>query len=172
MLKVYIREVAQLCKAFDMRVIGAKWRMEPVDNVDAVFPVNELAERLPEADYVVLAVPLTPETENMLGEKEFKAMKRSAYLINIGRGKVVEEPAMLRALKEEWIAGAYLDAFIQEPLPKGHALWNMENVLIVPHDSHSSPYSGDRLVDLFCDNLRRYVAGEPLQNICDPARGY
>ena len=166
------RRVARLCKAFDMRVIGSKRRVEPVENVDAVFPVSELTKYRPQADYIVIAVPHTPETENMLGEKEFKAMKETAYLINIGRGKVIEEPVMIQALKEEWIAGAYLDAFVEEPLPAAHTLWDMENVLIVPHDSHSSPHIGDRMVDIFCENLKRFVAGEPLQNICDPEKGY
>jgi len=166
------RRVARLCKAFDMRVIGTKRRVGLVENVDTVFSVSELTKHLPQAEYIVIAVPHTPVTENMLGDKEFKAMKKSAYLINIGRGKVVEEPVMIRALREEGIAGAYLDVFVEEPLPEDHVLWDLENVVIVPHDSHSSPYIGDRMVDVFCDNLKRYVAGEPLRNICDPEKGY
>ena len=166
------RRVAQLCQAFDMNVIGTKRRVEPVENVDTVFPVHQLTEYLPQADTIVIAVPLTPETKNLLGEEAFKAMKPSAYLINVGRGAVVEESVMIRALQEGWIAGAYLDVFVEEPLPEHHVLWDMENVLIVPHDSHSSPHIGDRMVDIFCDNLRRYVAGEPLLNVCDPRRGY
>lgn len=166
------KKVAQLCKAFDMKVIGTKRRVEPLENVDMVFPVNELTAYMPHADYIVIAVPHTPETENLVGSQEFKAMKRSAYLINVGRGKVVEEPVMIKALKEEWIAGAYLDAFVEEPLPGEHVLWDMKNVFIVPHDSHSSPYIGDRMGDIFCANLKRYVAGQPLQNVCDPKRGY
>ena len=164
--------VASLCKAFGMRVIGAKRRVESVENVDMVFPKNELINHLPEADYVVLALPHTAETEGLLGESEFRTMKKSAYLINIGRGKVVDEPIMIEALRERWIAGAYLDAFVEEPLPENHPLWDMENVLLVPHDSHSSPRIGDRMVDIFCSNLRRYVTGEQLENVCDPAKGY
>ncbi|MCP4536961.1 MAG: D-2-hydroxyacid dehydrogenase [Chloroflexi bacterium] len=166
------KRVAQLCKAFDMRVIGTKRRIEPVENLDTIFPVSELVKHIPQADYVVLALPHTSETENLLGEIEFRAMKGSAYFINIGRGKVIDEPIMINALKEKRIAGAYLDAFVQEPLPETHALWDMENVFIVPHDSHSSPYIGDRMVDIFCGNLKRYVAGESLENICDPEKGY
>ncbi len=166
------KRVAQLCRAFDMRVIGVRRRLAPVENVDVVFPANELVTYLPQADYVVLAVPHTPETENMMGEREFKASKSSAYLLNVGRGKVVREPAMVRALQEKWIAGAYLDAFAEEPLPEDHALWGLENAFVVPHDSHSSPRIADRMVDIFCDNLKRYVAGEPLQNVCDPHKGY
>ena len=99
-------------------------------------------------------------------------MKQSSYLINVGRGKIAYEPIMVRALKEGWIAGAYLDCLAVEPLPTEHPLWDMRKVFIVPHDSHSSPNIGDRLVEMFCANLERYVAGSPLQNICDPNKGY
>jgi phosphoglycerate dehydrogenase-like enzyme len=166
------KRTAKLCKAFDMNVIGTKRRMEEVPNVDEVFPTSELLNRLPEADYVVIAAPLTPETKGMLGEKEFRAMKKSAYYINLGRGAVAHEPSLIKALKENWFSGAYLDALETEPLPKDHAFWDMENVLLVPHDSHSSPYIGDRIVDMFCENLERYVKGKKLQNICDPKKGY
>lgn len=166
------KRVARLCKAFDMTVIGTKRKVGPVPNVDRVFPVDELMKNLPEADYVVVAAPLTPETEHMLREAEFKAMKPSAYFINVGRGRIAHEPSLLRALRESWIAGAYLDVFEVEPLPADHPLWDMENVFLIPHDSHSSPYIGDRVVDIFCDNLRRYVDGESLIHVCDPERGY
>ena len=164
--------VARLCKAFDMRVIGTKRTVGPVENVDHVFPNEELAEHLPEADFIVMAAPLTPLTENIIGEAEFRAMKGSAYLINIGRGRTVDEGAMIKALREGWIAGAYLDCLVEEPLPKGHPLWGMENVFLVPHDSHSSPYIGDRIVETFCENLERYVEGRPLLHVCDPRMGY
>ena len=166
------RRVAGLCKAFDMTVIGTKRKVEPVPSVDRVFPTEKLRDNLPEADYVVVAAPLTPETEHMLREAEFKAMKPSAYFINVGSGRIAHEPSLLRALRESWIAGAYLDVFEAEPLPADHPLWDMENVFLVPHDSHSSPYIGDKVVDIFCDNLRRYVDGEPLLHVCDPERGY
>jgi len=166
------KRVARLCKAFDMTVIGTKRRVEPVPCVDRVFPTEKLRDNLPEADYVAVAAPLTPETEHMLREAEFKAMKPSSYFINVGRGRIAHEPSLLRALRGSWIAGAYLDVFEAEPLPADHPLWDMENVFLVPHDSHSSPYIGDRVVDIFCDNLRRYVDGEPLLHVCDPERGY
>jgi len=166
------RRVAGLCKAFDMTVIGTKRRVEPVPCVDRVFPMEKLRDYLPEADYVVVAAPLTPETEHMFREAEFKAMKPSGYFINVGRGRIVHEPSLLRALRENWIVSAYLDVFEAEPLPADHPLWDMGNVFIVPHDSHSSPYIGDRVVGIFCDNLRRYVDGEPLLHVCDPERGY
>jgi phosphoglycerate dehydrogenase-like enzyme len=166
------RRTARLCKAFDMKVIGTKRIVEPVPNVDAVFPADELLDRLPEANYVVVAAPLTTETMHMLGEPEFKAMKRSAYFINVGRGKIAHEPSLVQALRDGWIAGAYLDVFETEPLPEEHPLWDLDNAFIVPHDSHSSPHIGDRVVDIFTENLRRYVEGEPLLYICDPGRGY
>jgi D-2-hydroxyacid dehydrogenase (NADP+) len=166
------KQVAKLCQAFGMEVIGTKRKIEPVECVDEVFAIDDLYEQMPRADYVVIAVPHTAETENLLDGRAFKAMKHSSYLINIGRGHVVEEKALITALQEQWIGGAYLDAFIVEPLPEDHALWDMENVLIVPHDSHSSPYIGDRMVRIFCENLKRYVAGKPLLGVYDPGKGY
>lgn len=166
------RGTASLCKAFEMQVIGTKRRVEPVDNVDHVFPVDELRKYLSMADYVVVAAPLTPDTRYMLGEEEFRAMNENTYFINIGRGAVAYEPALIRALEENWISGAYLDAFEVEPLPEDHVFWDMKNVLLIPHDSHSSPYIGDRVVDIFCKNLERYVKGEQLRYICDPSKGY
>jgi phosphoglycerate dehydrogenase-like enzyme len=166
------KAVARFCNAFGMTVVGTKRRIEPVENVESVFAADELIDHLPAADYVVIAVPHTPETERMLDERAFAAMKPSAYLVNVGRGQIIDEPALIAALEEHRIAGAYLDAFNQEPLDDDHVLWNTDNILIVPHDSHSSPYSGDRMVDIFCINLRRYLAGQRLRSICDPMTGY
>lgn len=166
------KAVARLCKAFEMTVIGTKRRVESVANVDKVFASNELTGHLPAADYIVVAAPHTAHTDCLLDDKAFAAMKSSAYLVNVGRGQVIEESALIAALQEHRIAGAYLDAFEREPLDDKHMLWNMDGVFIVPHDSHSSPCIGDRMVNIFCDNLRRYVAGERLWNICDPQRGY
>jgi phosphoglycerate dehydrogenase-like enzyme len=166
------KRIARLCKAFDMRVIGTRRKPEPVENVDQVFPVGELKRYLPEADYVVVVAPHTPETEGLLSEAEFRAMKETCYFINVGRGMVAHEEAMIKALQEGWITGAYLDCFAVEPLPPENPLWGLGNVFLVPHDSHSSPKIGDRLVVQFCENLRRYVTGEPLLNVCDPRRGY
>jgi len=165
-------KVAKLCKAFNMKVIGTKRKLELVENVDGVFPTSDLKKYLPEADYIVISAPLTPETENLISREELESMKNSAYLINIGRGKIVDEPSLIQALEKKWIAGAYLDCLVVEPLPVDHVFWDMDNVFVVPHDSHSSPYIGDRILDMFCDNLKRYVAGEKLENICDPKKGY
>ncbi len=164
--------VARLAQAFSMRVIGTKRRVEPVPGVDLVFPVSELSRYLPEADFVVVTTPLTPATEHLLDDAALRRLSPKAYLINIARGRVVDEAALVAALREQRIAGAYLDAFAEEPLPAEHPFWTLDNVLLVPHDSHSSPYIGDRMVEIFCANLKRYLAGEPLQNVCDPRRGY
>lgn len=133
------RRVARLCKAFGMEVLGTKRRIESVEAIDLVFPSDEIVSYLPEADFLVIAAPLTTRTENMIGEKEFRVMKETSYLINVGRGKIVDEAAMITALKDRWIGGAYLDCHIEEPLPRCHPLWEMENVFVIPHDSHSSP---------------------------------
>jgi len=164
--------VATLCRAFGMRVVGTRRSPTPVADVDEVLPPEALVEHVPSADFIVLAVPHTPDTVGLLGAREFQAMKSTAYLINVGRGAVVDEAAMIDALRRRRIAGAYLDAFVDEPLPHDHVLWDLDNVFIVPHDSHSSPHIGDRMVELFCDNLRRYVTGEPLAHVCDPVKGY
>ena len=166
------KRVARLCKAFDMQVMGCKRHIEPVQNVDNVFPLSALPDYLPQADYVVIALPLTEATQGILGAAAIGLMKESCYVINVGRGAVTDETALATALAQGKLAGAYLDALSLEPLPKGHPFWQLENVLLVPHDSHSSPFIGDRMVDLFCANLSRYVAGDPLHNICDPQRGY
>lgn len=164
--------VASICKALGMKVIGTRRRPEPLYNVDLIFPASELRTHFGEADYVVVAAPLTPETENLLGEPEFRAMKSTAYFINVARGRIVHEPSLVKALTEHWIAGAYLDAFETEPLPRESPLWALDNVFLVPHDSHSSPHIGDRVVEIFAENLDRYVRGEPLLHVCDPRRGY
>jgi phosphoglycerate dehydrogenase-like enzyme len=166
------KRTAHLCKAFGMKVIGTKLRVEPVPMVDYVFSSEELETHLSEADYVVVAAPLTSKTKYMLKEKEFKTMKPSTYFINIGRGAIAFEPDLIKALDQNWISGAYLDAFEVEPLSHNHVFWDMKNVFLIPHDSHSSPYIGDRIVDIFCENLERYVKGEQLKNICDPHKGY
>jgi phosphoglycerate dehydrogenase-like enzyme len=164
--------VAQLCAAFGMRVLGCRQRLAPVPHVETVFGLSELKRYLPQADYVVVALPLTSLTERVLDAEALACLQPSAYLINVGRGLVVDEAALITALQEERIAGAYLDALVTEPLPAGHPFWQLPNVLLVPHDSHSSPYIGDRMVALFCANLARYVAGEPLHHICNPKKGY
>src|SRR5256712_8627768 len=108
----------------------------------------------------------------MIGEVQLRAMKPGAVIINIARGAIIDERALVRAIREGWIAAAALDVFQAEPLPAESELWGLENVMLTPHISGGTPRYMDRAVELFCDNLRRYLAGEPLRNVVDPARGY
>jgi phosphoglycerate dehydrogenase-like enzyme len=172
--------VALLCRAMGMRVLAmrrsVKHRMtgdgtgDP--SVHEMLPPSELAYLLSESDYVVAAVPLTGETRGMIGEEQLRAMKPSAVIINIARGAIIDEQALVRALRESWIAGAALDVFQPEPLPAESELWGLENVILTPHISGGTPRYMARAVELFCENLRRYLASEPLRNVMDPARGY
>lgn len=166
-------EVAKRAKAFDMRVIATRRRPDlPASYADEVRGVNELTWLLQESDFVLLSVPLTEQTRALIGEAELRSMKPTAYLMNVGRGGLVDEDALVRALQEGVIAGAGLDVFAREPLPQESPLWGMENVLITPHDSGYSPQSHHRFMDLFCENLRRYVSGERLLNVVDKQAGY
>jgi D-2-hydroxyacid dehydrogenase (NADP+) len=164
-------EVARLAKGFGCRVLAVD-RREEAGAADKLLPPTELHRLLGESDYVVLAVPLSKETRHMIGEAELRAMKPSAVLINVCRGAVVDEEALVRALKEGWIAGAGLDVFETEPLPPESELWGMENVLISPHITGGTVHYFERAVPIFCENLRRYLDGRPLLNLIVPERGY
>ena len=169
------QEVARLGKAFHMRVLAmhrSATRRSNVGDVDETFPPQQLHELLRECDFVVVALPLTRETTRIIGEAEFRTMKRTATIINVGRGREIDEAAMVQALREGQIAGAGLDVFEEEPLPTTSPLWSMPNVLITPHVSGDLIDHRARVARFFCANLRRYLAGEPLQNVIDPARGY
>ncbi|MDQ7819647.1 MAG: D-2-hydroxyacid dehydrogenase [Armatimonadota bacterium] len=166
------REIAARARAFDMRVVGTKRTPAPVPGVERVLPPEGLPEVLREADVVVVTLPLTPQTRGLLGEAEFRMMKPSALFINVGRGAVVREDALVRALREGWIAAAALDVFEHEPLPADSPLYDLENVILTPHVSGTSPRYMDRAVPLFCENLRRFLTGQPLLNLVDKERGY
>jgi phosphoglycerate dehydrogenase-like enzyme len=169
------RRVAQIGHAFGMRVLGMRrsaQREEADPDVEQLYSPEQLQELLGRCDYVVLAVPLTPRTERMIGEPELRAMKRNAYLVNVARGRVVDEAALIRALNEGWIAGAGLDVAETEPLPPESPLYSMPNVILTPHISGLSVHYEERLAALFADNLRRYRAGQPLRNRYEPERGY
>lgn len=169
------RRIAQVARAFGMKVIATRFsvRTEESDpDVDRIYPQEQLLEVLSRSDYVVIAVPLTDRTKNMIGERELRAMQPHAYLVNIARGAVIDEAALLRALREKWIAGAGLDVTVQEPLPADSPLFDAPNLILSPHISGATEFYDERLADLFADNLRRYRAGQPLRNIYDPQRGY
>jgi phosphoglycerate dehydrogenase-like enzyme len=168
-------EVARLSKAFGMKVIATRRSTKKEGksrNVDLLLPQSRVKEMLAESDYVVLSVPLTPETRHIIGEAELKAMKPTAYLINIGRGNLIDEAALLRALDEKRIAGAGLDVTATEPLPKESRLWDFDNVILSPHVAGGMEDYMLRATDLFCDNLRRYLDGKKLRNLIDRKRGY
>lgn len=174
------RHVAKLAKGFGMRVIATRRSQEKrmsgaaagEQYVDEMFARDEIPVMLGECDYVVVAVPLTEESRYLIGEAELSAMKRNAVIVNIARGAVIDQQALIRAVKNGVIGGVALDVTDPEPLPPDSELWRLDNVMITPHISGGTPKYMDRAIELFCDNLRRYLAGEPLRNVVDPLRGY
>jgi phosphoglycerate dehydrogenase-like enzyme len=168
------RRVAQMAAAMGMRVIAVREHVEKgtPENVDVVFAPSDLNELLGQADYVVVAAPLIPSTEGMINAARLRLMKPSACLINVGRGPQVDEDALADALRTRQIAGAALDVFEREPLPAGSQLWNVENLLITPHTAGLTEKLWHRHYELFSENLRRYLAGQPLQFVVDKHKGY
>jgi phosphoglycerate dehydrogenase-like enzyme len=166
------REVAALLGAADMRVIGTA-RREREDEVFAAVHANEyLFELLPEADYVVITAPLTEETRGLFDSKVFRLMKRSARLINVGRGPVVNQGALVEALQQEQIAGAVLDVFEAEPLDEKSPLWDMPQVMISAHMAGDFAGWQRALGEQFVENYRRWQRGDPLHNVVDKNKGY
>lgn len=165
-------EIARRAVAFGLRVIGVKRHPAPVEGVEAVYGPDRLHEALARADWVVLTCPLTPETRGLIGRRELQAMKPGAVLINLARGEVVDEAALVEALSSGHLGGAGLDVFAREPLPPDSPLWRLPHVIVTPHVAGSLPDYVDRTVALFVDNLRRYLDGQPLRNVVDPERGY
>jgi phosphoglycerate dehydrogenase-like enzyme len=164
---------AAIASALGLRVLGVRRSArEGVPGVEAMYGPDRLLDLLPEADFVVLTVPLSRATQGMIGERELRAMKPSAYLSNIGRGGTIQEDVLIRALRERWIAGAALDVFEHEPLPADSPLWAMDNVIITAHYAGLTPHYDERALAIFLDNLRRYRAGEPLRNVVDKQAGY
>jgi len=166
-------EIAKRCKAMGMRVLATRRHPDRGgEDVDAVYAAADLPQVLQTADFVVLSAPLTPETRGMIGREELAHMRSDAWLINIGRGPLVDQGALVAALASGSIGGAALDVFEVEPLPEDSPLWRMENVIITPHNSWSTPHMKEREATLFLDNLGRYLRGEPLRNVVNQARGY
>ena len=181
------RAVAGLAGAFGCRVVAMRRRMDASTEdpaadadggavselrLDRVLGPDGLSELLGESDFVVLAAPLTPETEGMIGEAALSAMKPGSWLINVARGRLVDERALLRALRAGPMGGAVLDTFADEPLAPDSPFYDIDNVIVTPHTSWSSARVLDRSVELFCQNLRRYATGAPLVNVVDPSAGY
>jgi glyoxylate/hydroxypyruvate reductase A len=164
-------QVASYASAFGMRVLGTEAE-RVVSPVAAVYPLSELDAMLKQAEYLVICVPHTPRTENMIGAREFALLPKGAMFINIGRGQVVDEPALVESLRSGHLRCAALDVFAEEPLPQNSPLWDMPNVLVSPHSASTSDSENRRLTDLFCENLRRFLAGESLRNVLDTEKMY
>lgn len=170
------QEVARIGRALGMRVLGVKRRVSEVTaaslDLDELYLPQQLPEVLKQSEYLVLITPHTPYTEKMIGADELALLPKGAILINIGRGALIDEPALIEALRSGHLGGAGLDVFAEEPLPKDSPLWSMPNVLVSPHSGSTSDRENARLTDLFCENLRRYLAHEPLLNVLDTNRLY
>lgn len=181
------REVARLAHAFGVRILAVKARPgdhrdpgfrwpgtgDPEGSIpDRIVGVERLGEVVGQADYVVVAAPLTPATRHTLGREVLAALRRDAWLINVGRGDIFEEPALLKALRAKRFSGAILDVAWREPLEASSPLWTMPNVIVTPHVAGMSGTTWDALTELFVENLGRYVAGAPLLNLVDADRGY
>jgi phosphoglycerate dehydrogenase-like enzyme len=166
-------KTAEKAKGLNMKILAVRRNPErPSLYVDRIFGPAGLPELLSQSDWVVITAPLTPETKGMIGEKELRSMKKSARIINIARGSIIQESVLIKALLEGWIAGAGLDVFEKEPLPPDSPLWGMENVIITGHFAGSTPFYFNRVLEIFLENLRRYQEGEPLINVVDKQRGY
>ena len=164
---------ARVAAAFDVHVLGVR-RDPTVDapGVEAMFGPHQLLDLLPQADFVVVTVPLTEETRGMMGEPELRAMKTTSIIVNIGRGGTISEEPLIQALREGWIAGAGLDVLEQEPLPGDSPFWELDNVIITSHYAGITPHYHQRALEIFLDNLQRYTSGEPLRNVVDKELGY
>ena len=167
------RDLAQRAHGFGMRIVAVDPEdVEVPGHVEVCWKMNRFHDLLEQSDVVAVCAPLTPETERMFDREAFAKMRSHALLINVTRGKIVDERALMEALRTGAIGGAGLDVTPQEPLPEDHPLWRMENVIVTPHAAGGSPNRIDRSVDLFCENLRRLMAGEPLLSVIDKRKRY
>jgi phosphoglycerate dehydrogenase-like enzyme len=166
------RAAARMAKVFGMRTLGIRRGRDPISDVDQTLHREQLPRLLAESDAVLLAMPLTPDTDGMVNAGFLRSMKRTAVLINIARGRVVDTDALVDALRNGSIAGAGLDVTDPEPLPQGHPLWHLPGVIITPHHANPRLLSRVHAVQRFADNLRRYLNDEPLIAVVDPERGY
>lgn len=167
------RAIAERARAFGMRILACKSRVdEPEKGVDRLFGPDERDAMLAESDFVVIALPLTDETLGSFARSAFDAMKPGSYLVNIARGAIVDQLALLEALESEKIAGAAIDAHDPEPLPADSALWRMPRVIVTPHSAGGFVGFGTAVTELFCENLVRFFDGHPVRHTIDRTRGY
>ncbi len=167
------QQIAQRARAFGMRVVGVDPEQIPVSsNIDRVVTPEHLDDVLPEADVVFISAPHTPQSEGMIGPKQFELMRRKPYFISVSRGKLTQTPALVKALDSRTIAGAGLDVVEPEPLPPGHPLWKFDNVVITPHSAGQSDVMPVRQLELLKENAKRFGQGRPLLNVVDKQKGY
>jgi phosphoglycerate dehydrogenase-like enzyme len=167
------QEVARLATALGMRVIGTKRRpAEKMPDVAEILPADRTADVLAQSDFVLLLLPATPETDNFINAERLGQMKPSAWLLNFGRGHLIKDDDLIAAVKAKTIAGAILDVFRQEPLPKEHKFWTTEGILVLPHIGGPHPDRDSIVAKLFVDNLGRFLDGQPLREVVDRTAGY
>ncbi len=164
--------LARKADGMGMRVIGVRRTPQPATGVAQVYTADQLPIALAQADHVALCLPLTSDTRHFIGAAQLHAMRPTAYIYNVGRGASIDQKALEEALQQGIIAGAGLDVTEVEPVPLDSPLWAMSNVILSQHTSGMSPHNSDRVTELFAANLTRYLAGDPLQQLIDPARGY
>jgi phosphoglycerate dehydrogenase-like enzyme len=166
------QDVARIAAALGMRVIGTRRRPESVPHVAEVFSPARTGEVLAQSDFVLLLLPATPETENLINAERLAMMKPSAWLLNFGRGQLIRDDDLIAAVKAGRIAGAVLDVFRQEPLPADHPFWTTEGILVLPHIGGHHPQRDKVVARLFAENLARYLDGKPLREVVDRKAGY
>ena len=166
------REVARKAAALELRVIGTKRDPQPVPGVEKVYAPGQIDEVLAQADFVLLLLPLTGETDAIMNARRLKKMKPSAYLLNFGRGGLINDEDLIHAVNNKTIAGAVLDVYRAEPLPKEHAFWGTEGITVLPHIGGLAIARDEIVAGIFSGNVERFLKGEPLDALVDRARGY
>jgi phosphoglycerate dehydrogenase-like enzyme len=166
------QEVARLATALGMRVIGTKRRPTPMPGLAEVFSADHTNAVLAQSDFVLLLLPATPETSNFIDAGRLAQMKPSAWLLNFGRGHLIRDADLIAAVEEKTIAGAILDVFRQEPLPKEHKFWTTDGILVLPHIGGPHPNRDSIVARLFVENLRHFLDDQPLKQVVDRAAGY
>jgi phosphoglycerate dehydrogenase-like enzyme len=166
------QELARKASALELRVIGTKRSPTPLTHVDKVYSPEQTDEMLGEADFVVLLLPTTADTENFINKDRLRAMKRTAWLLNFARGALIVDADLIAAVQSKTIAGAVLDVFREEPLPATHPFWQTEGILVLPHLGGGHPQRSAAVAEVFVENARRFLAGEPLKTAVDRVRGY
>ena len=166
------QELARKAEALEMRVIGTKRRPQPLPHVAKVYPQAATDEVLGASDFVVLLLPATPDTENFINAERLRAMKPTAWLLNFARGALIVDADLISAVKSKTIAGAVLDVFREEPLPVSHPFWQTEGIMVLPHLGGGHPDRTQAVAEIFVDNARRFLAGQPLNALVDRAHGY